>query len=145
MNRFSRWAATLVVLSGSGGTFAATAEAAATQPPRANCANPADQLTMNRCADLDFRAADHKLNDTYAQLTRRVTPQGQASLQKAERAWLAYRNAQCDFLTSAQTSYSAQPMLYSMCLARLTRAQTALLDEQLHCAEGDIGCGQQQK
>ncbi len=141
MIRLTRCAAATLVLccSASGSAFAATTA----QPPRADCANASDQLTMNRCADLDFRAADHKLHDTYEQLTRRVSPQGKAALLKAERAWLTYRTARCDFLRPAQTPYSAQPMVYSMCLARLTRAQTTLLDEQLHCAEGDIGCGRQ--
>jgi uncharacterized protein YecT (DUF1311 family) len=108
-----------------------------------DCKNASDQSSLNHCADLDYQAADKKLNDTYSKLLKKVSPQGKPRLQKAERAWVVYRDAQCEFLTSSPTPYSAQPMIHSYCLSRLTEAQTKLLDEQLHCAEGDIGCGQQ--
>ncbi|HZZ04802.1 lysozyme inhibitor LprI family protein [Paraburkholderia sp.] len=108
-----------------------------------DCKNASDQYSLNHCADLDYQSADKKLNETYSKLLKKVSPQGKPRLQKAERAWVAYRDAQCEFLTSSPTPYSAQPMIHAYCLSRLTEAQTKLLDEQLHCAEGDIGCGQQ--
>lgn len=108
-----------------------------------DCKNASDQATLNQCADLDYQAADKKLNETYSKLLKKVSPQSKPRLQKAERAWVAYREAQCEFLTSSPTPYSAQPMIHLYCLSRLTEAQTKLLDEQLHCAGGDIGCGQQ--
>ncbi|NPT44624.1 DUF1311 domain-containing protein [Paraburkholderia sp. 1N] len=108
-----------------------------------DCKNASDQASLNQCADLDYQAADKKLNETYSKLLKKVSPQGKPRLQKAERAWVTYRDAQCEFLTSSPTPYSAQPMIHSYCLSRLTEAQTKLLDEQLHCAEGVIGCGQQ--
>lgn len=108
-----------------------------------DCKKASDQNSLNRCADLSYQAADKKLNETYGKLLAKVSPQGKPRLQKAERAWVAYRDAQCDFLSSSAGPYSAQPMIHSSCLSRLTQAQTRLLDEQLHCEEGDVGCGQQ--
>jgi uncharacterized protein YecT (DUF1311 family) len=94
-------------------------------------------------AATEDQASDRKLNETYTRLLDKVSPQGQLKLRKAERAWLAYRDAQCDFLTFSPEPYSAQPMVNAQCLSRLTQEQTKLLDEQLHCREGDVGCGQQ--
>ncbi|HEV3425875.1 MAG TPA: lysozyme inhibitor LprI family protein [Paraburkholderia sp.] len=108
-----------------------------------DCKNASDQYSMNHCASLAFQASDKKLNDTYSKLLKKVSPQGKGKLQKAEHTWLAYRDAQCDFLTSSPDPYSAQRMIHAMCLDRLTQEQAKLLDEQLHCQEGDIGCGQQ--
>ncbi|WP_165847977.1 lysozyme inhibitor LprI family protein [Paraburkholderia lacunae] len=108
-----------------------------------DCKNASDQLSLNRCADIEYQAADQKLNDIYSKLLKKVSPHGKPRLQKAERAWVAYRDVQCDFLASSPSPYSAQPMIHAYCLSRLTQAQTKLLDEQLHCQEGDIGCGQQ--
>ncbi|MDR3430207.1 MULTISPECIES: lysozyme inhibitor LprI family protein [Silvimonas] len=108
-----------------------------------DCKNASDQTSLNICAGQDYKASDKKLNASYNQLLKQTSEHGKPLLQKAQRAWLIYRDAQCEYLTSSTTPYSAQPMLHLMCLDRLTQEQTKLLDEQLHCEEGDIGCGQQ--
>ena len=113
------------------------------QAENIDCKHASDQYSLNHCAALQYQAADKKLNDIYGRLLKKVSPQGKPRLQKAQRAWVAYRDTQCDFLTSSPSPYSAQPMIHADCLSRLTQAQTKLLDEQLHCQEGDIGCGQQ--
>jgi Lysozyme inhibitor LprI len=69
---------------------------------------------------------------------------GQAKLQKAERAWLAYRDAQCDFDTMGTSTGSIYPMIYAGCLNALTQTQMEHLNQQLHCKEGDLSCGGQQ-
>ncbi|WP_434113469.1 lysozyme inhibitor LprI family protein [Paraburkholderia caffeinilytica] len=91
----------------------------------------------------DYQTSDRKLNETYSALLKKVSPQGGIRLRQAEQAWIAYRDAQCTFLTFQSGGYSAEPQARAQCLTRLTRLQTWLLDEQLHCKEGDIGCGQQ--
>lgn len=94
-------------------------------------------------AATEFEVADQTLRKTYEELTRKVSAQGQIKLRRAERTWLTYRDAQCDFLASAKEYYSAQPIAHMACLARLTQHQTRLLEEQLNCKEGDIACGRQ--
>ncbi|HXZ10643.1 MAG TPA: lysozyme inhibitor LprI family protein, partial [Paraburkholderia sp.] len=54
-----------------------------------------------------------------------------------------WRDAQCDFNTLGSAGGSVHPMVHSICLTQLTQAQTKLLDEQLHCEEGDTSCGGQ--
>lgn len=91
----------------------------------------------------EFENANQTLHRTHEELTRKVSLQGQIKLRRAERMWLNYRDAQCDFLASSKENYSAQPMVHMACLTRLTEQQTSLLKEQLNCQEGDIACGQQ--
>jgi uncharacterized protein YecT (DUF1311 family) len=108
--------------------------------PDVNCKSPEDQTTMNICANNDFNAADTKLNQSYAKVYKSISPQGQTKLKKAERAWVAWRDAQCDLDTSSTDSYSAQPMVHAMCLEHYTQEQTKRLDAALNCTEGDVSC-----
>jgi len=38
---------------------------------------------------------------------------------------------------------SINATVYAMCEEQMTRAQTKLLESQLHCKEGDLSCGGQ--
>jgi uncharacterized protein YecT (DUF1311 family) len=108
-----------------------------------DCKNAPDQLSLNVCADQDYKASDAKLNEAYRALLAHVTKPGQAKLQKAQRAWVAYRDAQCDFDTMGSSAGSIYPMVHAACLSGLTQTQTKQLTQQLHCEEGDVSCGGQ--
>lgn len=108
-----------------------------------DCANASTQMELNSCADRSFRAADAELNRTYRALEQRVTTPGAAKLKAAQRAWIAYRDAQCTFESAGTEGGSIHPMIVSGCLETLTRAQTERLAGQLNCEEGDTSCGGQ--
>ena len=108
-----------------------------------DCKNPADQTSMNICADRDLKAANGKLNETWRALLDKTSKPGREKLLKAQRAWIVWRDAQCDFNTLGSAGGSIHPMVHSLCLTQLTQAQTKLLDGQLHCEEGDTSCGGQ--
>jgi uncharacterized protein YecT (DUF1311 family) len=124
--------ATLLLLSNS-----------ATLAADIDCKNPADQTSMNICADRDFKAADKKLNETYRALSAKTSKAGREKLQKAQRAWITWRDAQCEFNTLGSADGSVHPKVYALCLDQVTQAQTKILDQQLHCEEGDMSCGGQ--
>ncbi len=112
--------------------------AVAQQP---DCKNPEDQNALNTCTGLEYRAADKQLNATFHALMTKLSKDGQAQLQKAQRAWIAYRDAQCDFDTAASVGGTIHPMAEAECLGNLTKIQAQHLDQQLHCPEGDVSCG----
>jgi len=120
--------------------------------PGWNCDDPMVQQEMNWCAGQDYAAADAQLNAQW-KITAAVmkerdagmtadfgpinpsTPREHAearmaytghfqSLLEAQRAWLAYRDAQCRLEGYAFFGGSAQPMIVSGCLAMLTRQRT---------------------
>ncbi|WP_244814451.1 lysozyme inhibitor LprI family protein [Caballeronia sp. Lep1P3] len=105
--------------------------------------NAATQIAMDECAGRDLKAADQTLNDTYRTLLGKVSKDGAEQLRKAQRSWLAWRDAQCEFDTMATRGGSIHSMEYAMCVEKLTEAQTAHLQAQLHCKEGDVSCGGQ--
>ncbi|MDR5853564.1 lysozyme inhibitor LprI family protein [Caballeronia sp. LZ062] len=105
--------------------------------------NASTQMAMNECVGRELKAADQKLNDTYRALLSKVSKDGAEQLRKAQRAWLAWRDAQCAFDTMGTRGGSSNSMENAMCVEKLTQAQTAHLAAQLHCKEGDVSCGGQ--
>ena len=107
-----------------------------------DCANAADQATMNRCADEDYKKTDAELNKTYRQITLRLKGDEKTTrlLVEAQKAWLSFRNAECTFATSASADGSVYPMLVTRCRDGLTGKRIDDLKNYLKCAEGDLSC-----
>lgn len=106
-----------------------------------NCADPQTQTDMNICSYQAFQKADAALNAVYKELMGKISPSGQASLHKAEKSWIAYRDDQCAFETLGTVGGSINPLAVNQCDTALTVAQTKRLTAQLHCEEGDVSCG----
>ena len=106
------------------------------------CDNAVDQPTMNACADQSFKKADAELNAVYKKLHNRKMDDAQAGklLIAAERAWAAFRDAECEFDAADNIGGTIYPMIYSGCLERLTKARIEQLDRYLRCEEGEVAC-----
>lgn len=113
-------------------------------PAMADCDDPQNQVEMNQCAFAAFETADAELNTVYQQLIGRIDKRYVASLRAAQRAWVPFRDAQCDFESMGWEGGSGRPMIQSGCLRRVTEERTLLLRALLTCdpetSEGDIEC-----
>ena len=112
-----------------------------------DCDKDQSQLALNICADEAFQAADAALNRqwgiSYARMKAldfsydKDRREGDRSLGYApallesQRAWLKYRGAQCAVEGQYMRGGSGEPMLYSTCMAGLTRDRTNFLAELL--------------
>lgn len=117
---------------------------AATQPisPQ-ECADALSQMEMTACASQDYERADAELN----RLWRRIIAEAEANdrspdsgrtaeddrseaaiLRAAQRAWIAFRDAQCEYEGLGERGGSMEPMIVNQCLARLTRERIAQLE-----------------
>ncbi|PWK29151.1 lysozyme inhibitor LprI family protein [Pseudomonas sp. OV226] len=107
-----------------------------------DCDNAADQATMNQCAAQQHAAADKELNALYQQITTRLKsePERKKSLVGAQRAWIAFRDAECNFSASGVEGGSVYPLIYSNCVTELTKARAETFKTYLKCQEGDLGC-----
>ena len=114
---------------------------AAAQDPRLNCEDPQYQQEMNLCAHRDFEAADAELNRVYRQAIasqrqadREIEasdpgPRYEETLRAAQRAWVAFREAQCQLEGMEEArGGSMEPMVRSGCLTQMTRARIAQLN-----------------
>lgn len=121
------------------------ASACRTPDEPADYGHAVDQTSLDVCADQGLREADHRFNETDQALIKTISAAGAVRLKAAERAWLAYRDAQCRFGTfSKDGSSSAEPMVRAGCLHGLTELHRQELDQQLHGQEGVTGCGVQE-
>lgn len=115
---------------------------AATGVQADDCANAADQSTLNECAARQYKQADAQLNTLYQQINGHLkdNPQGKKSLLMAQRAWLAFRDAECTFAASGVEGGSVYPLIHNQCLADLTQKRVETFKGYLDCQEGDLSC-----
>jgi uncharacterized protein YecT (DUF1311 family) len=136
--RFPRFSVRVMLVSGA---LVSASSCFAAQP---ECLNSSPtQLAMDQCVGRAMKASDQKLNETYKALLAKVSKNGADRLRKAQRAWVAWRDAQCEFNTMGTSGGSINSSMYGLCIDELTQEQTHRLDAQLHCKEGDLSCGGQ--
>lgn len=118
--------------------FLAAAPAAAAD----RCAAAADQTAMTACYEKALKTADAALNASYREIEGRLAddPATKKRLVGAQKAWLAFRDAECRFSTSAVEGGSMAPTLTAICLQEMTAARTSELKGYLACEEGDLSC-----
>ena len=102
--------------------------------------NDDSQQMMNICAGEDYQAADARLNAAYQKLISSDDADGKRLLQAAQRAWIAFRDAECAYTTTDSEGGSIHPMEVSQCLTELTEQRTKQLTSGANCQEGDASC-----
>lgn len=86
----------------TGGLGASAAE----EKAKLDCDNATSTYELNACADREFDAADAELNKVYAEALKSIPEMAgeppydakawEGALRASQRAWLAYRDAECD-------------------------------------------------
>jgi uncharacterized protein YecT (DUF1311 family) len=106
------------------------------------CADAQDQATMNQCADVAFKQSDKKLNELYKNIETRLADDADTRklLVQAQRDWVRFRDAECDFQTSGAAGGSILPMLVAQCRDGLTQSRIKDFEGYLKCEEGDMSC-----
>lgn len=107
-----------------------------------DCSNATDQATMTKCVNDQLAAADHKLNELYKTIEKRLADDHDTKklLINAQRAWIAFRDNECTFAASGTDGGSIHPMMLAMCKTSLTEARNQQLSDYLQCEEGDVTC-----
>jgi len=91
------------------------------------CKDTKTQLDMNTCLASAYGDADRDLNALYTSVKGKLNPAAIAKLQEAQRAWIRYRDANCEAEAGLYEGGSIQPAVRSGCLGRVTRARVAEL------------------
>ena len=104
------------------------------------CDNATTQLELNTCRAQQYQAADKKLNQTYQSAIKRAAAPQRDLLKKAQQAWIALRDADCNFIGSGTEGGSVQPMIISQCLTEKTVEREAFLASLMQCEEGNLSC-----
>ncbi len=108
-----------------------------------DCSNAMTQAEMNACAAADFQTADKALNALWPKVRKAMaawdktlseTSLGtgaEAAVVKAQRAWIDYRDGQCDAEGFSAHGGTMEPLLIESCKATMTRARTQELEALL--------------
>lgn len=112
----------------------------AAQADAPDCRAPTTQGDMNRCAYESFLAANDAQAAVLKGLTQALSAPDRQRLRAAQKAWIAWRTAQCAFESGAGNGGTAREMARWNCTTELTRERTTALEKLARCPEGDIAC-----
>jgi uncharacterized protein YecT (DUF1311 family) len=117
-----------------------------------DCSNANTTVEMNFCADKEYAAADAGLNETYKAALAKIAKSGgerpydskswEAALRASQRAWIAFRDAECKGLVPMQWGGGSGTTLAVLgCMTSLTQARAAMLKEQFEEPEAGADKG----
>jgi len=91
--------------------------------PSENCQNidMLDNHSRLRCHDEEFRFYDRQLNQVYRELMRRLPAEERGRLKAAERAWIKFRDLECDFEAFPMRGGSGEALFVGACLVEQTK------------------------
>ena len=87
-------------------------------------------MGMVQCVGTELKIQDAALNAAYRNLVSDMTPDQKAALQKAQRAWIAFRDADCRARYSPDWG-SMSTVDANMCMLQRTVERTIELEEFL--------------
>jgi uncharacterized protein YecT (DUF1311 family) len=91
------------------------------------------QSEMNAEAAADFKKADAKLNAVYKKVKASLGEDGLENLKVAQRAWIAYRDAEAVLEAAPNEGGSIYPLIFASVKTRMTEARTeelqAIIDD----------------
>lgn len=107
-----------------------------------SCGDLTNQTDMNICAGKAYEKADTELNSLYKQIEGRLKDDADTTklLVSAQRAWVAFRDAECGFSSSMVAEGTVYSFVHSSCLEGLTQTRIEDLKGYLSCEEGDMSC-----
>ncbi len=101
-----------------------TAAASPEQPAAVDCNNATTTLAMQRCAAHEYQAADAELNWQYQQHKKILDKPAQQLLRDTQRAWITYRDQECQRQADSVRGGSMAPLLELGCKTQLTQQRT---------------------
>ncbi|MEX0955973.1 MAG: lysozyme inhibitor LprI family protein [Rhizobiaceae bacterium] len=105
-----------------------------------DCDDPQTQMEMNACAGKAYEEADAALNAAYAEVRSHLDADGRAQLVATQRAWIAFRDAECSFRSRGVEGGTIYTTIHAGCLTALTEQRTQDFNTMLECPEGDLSC-----
>ena len=84
-----------------------------------------------QCEAENFSAEDARLNDIYKKLTAKLDAVAKKKLLTAQRAWIAYKEADCKFSADEMRDGSYEKVILMGCLAGKTKERADALQDSL--------------
>ncbi|SDP60962.1 Uncharacterized conserved protein YecT, DUF1311 family [Phyllobacterium sp. YR620] len=109
---------------------------------QSNCGDLNNQTEMNVCAGKAYAKSDAELNKLYKEIEARLKDDTDTTklLVSAQKAWVAFRDAECNFSSSRVAAGTVYPFVSSSCLDGMTQMRIENLKGYLKCTDGDLDC-----
>jgi uncharacterized protein YecT (DUF1311 family) len=106
---------------------------AATAPAQTltSCDESQSTSALMKCAEAESRRQDERLNETVRELMQKSDAERQNLLKAAQRAWAAFREAECKLAADEIRGDTEAPILAAGCLAQMTQERADQLGRQL--------------
>ncbi len=98
---------------------------------QSGCADATTTAQMETCANARYQAAVQDLADVLAQLNGKLDSIGRERLNKAQAAWILFRDANADFMADVARGGTLAPVIRKTVLADMTEARTKELKKTL--------------
>lgn len=97
----------------------------------------ATQASMNQCASKEYATLDAELNSQYnTQMGYLKTPARKKALQDAQKKWIAFRDADCQYQTGKrEEGGSMWPLAQAQCLSAQTKVRVEQLKAYTACRQ----------
>jgi len=92
---------------------------------KAQCDQAKSTLQINECLAKELKKADAELNRVYRLALKDLQADDAALLRKSQRAWIAYRDAQCEAERALWGGGTGGPAAWMNCKSELTSQRTA--------------------
>ena len=130
LSRLSMVGVVFLCLSLSSLTNASEQQSDMTSIKQEHC-EESNNLENTFCMSRELAESDARLNVVYKTLMYAIIkPQG---LQRAQRAWMVFRDAECKFQNAAMHGGSAYNFSMDLCLMRLTEQRISALETVRPC------------
>jgi uncharacterized protein YecT (DUF1311 family) len=97
-----------------------------------DCVELQTQAEMTDCAASQAKSADEKLNQIYQSIQTELKGSAREELLiDAQLAWIEFRDKNCAFAQSQFEGGSIEPMIYNVCIERVTKQRTEELQNYL--------------
>ncbi len=108
----------------------------------ADCDSLNTQSAINQCISEQYKSSDAELNKLYKEIGNRLKDDKDAliAMRTAQRAWVSFRDAECDFAAIHSQGGSIHSMLITSCRTELTQVRIKDFNNYLSCPEGNLGC-----
>lgn len=101
----------------------------------AHAAGPCDKAITNvqlqACQAAEYKAADARLNAAYAKLGKLLDDEGRRKLTVAQRAWLAWRDANAEFAGDINRGGTAESLNIVGAKTQMTEARATELEAEI--------------
>jgi uncharacterized protein YecT (DUF1311 family) len=86
-----------------------------------DCSDAISNYDMKVCESKNLDEQDKRLNDLYKKLMAKNDKEGQAKLKSAQRAWMAYRDAECEYAADSMRGGTGEGLVALGCLSGKTK------------------------